>query len=402
MNPGYHYEEEELIKSYFIQGYTNTEILEYLRLHNIDISLSTLKRRLSSMQLRRRQLPGIPENRREVKAAIEEELGGSGCFIGYRKMWWRLKQKGLVVRRETVREMLVEFDPIGVETRREKKLRRRVYSGNGPNFIWHIDGHDKLKPYGFSIHGCIDGFSRRLIWLEVGPTNKKPEVIAKYYLDAIKQVGGVPRKVRSDDGTENCMIEAIHTFLRTNNNDEDAGLSSFLIGSSTSNQRIEAYWSHLDREGPGWWQNFFKDLRDLGLFNDADPVQVDCIRFCFMRVLRKELNEVAKSWNQHIISSSKFDNSGPRGRPDNMYFLPHLYQTEDYKLEVDSLDVDEFYNHASMVVQDTSEDFKEFATVVMNENGLLTPTNVREALNLYVALLHGVWKVAGQIKIFIS
>lgn len=387
MNPGYHYEEEELIKSYFIQGYTNTEILEYLRLHNIDISLSTLKRRLSSMQLRRRQLPGIPENRREVKAAIEEELGGSGCFIGYRKMWWRLKQKGLVVRRETVREMLVELDPIGVETRREKKLRRRVYSGNGPNFIWHIDGHDKLKPYGFSIHGCIDGFSRRLIWLEVGPTNKKPEVIAKYYLDAIKQVGGVPRKVRSDDGTENCMIEAIHTFLRTNNNDEDAGLSSFLIGSSTSNQRIEAYWSHLVREGPGWWQNFFKDLRDLGLFNDADPVQVDCIRFCFMRVLRKELNEVAKSWNQHIISSSKFDNSGPRGRPDNMYFLPHLYQTEDYKLEVDSLDVDEFYNHASMVVQDTSEDFKEFATVVMNENGLLTPTNVREALNLYVALL---------------
>ena len=387
MNPGYHYEEEELIKSYFIQGYTNTEILEYLRLHNIDISLSTLKRRLSSMQLRRRQLPGIPENRREVKAAIEEELGGSGCFIGYRKMWWRLKQKGLVVRRETVREMLVELDPIGVETRREKKLRRRVYSGNGPNFIWHIDGHDKLKPYGFSIHGCIDGFSRRLIWLEVGPTNKKPEVIAKYYLDAIKQVGGVPRKVRSDDGTENCMIEAIHTFLRTNNNDEDAGLSSFLIGSSTSNQRIEAYWSHLVREGPGWWQNFFKDLRDLGLFNDADPVQVDCIRFCFMRVLRKELNEVAKSWNQHIISSSKFDNSGPRGRPDNMYFLPHLYQTEDYKLEVDSLDVDEFYNHASMVVQDTSEDFKEFATLVMNENGLLTPTNVREALNLYVALL---------------
>ena len=26
MNPGHHYEEEELIKSYFNQGYTNTEI----------------------------------------------------------------------------------------------------------------------------------------------------------------------------------------------------------------------------------------------------------------------------------------------------------------------------------------------------------------------------------------
>ena len=295
-------------------------------------------------------------------------------------------KKGLIVKRETVRKLLVELDPVGVETRKKKRLRRRVYAGNGPNFIWHIDGHDKLKPYGFSIHGCIDGYSRRLIWLEVGPTNKNPEVVAKYYLDSIRQVGGIPRKIRSDDGTENCVIEAIHTFLRSSDNDEHAGLASFLIGSSTSNQRIEAYWSHLVKEGPGWWQNFFKDLRDLGLFNDTDPVQVDCIRFCFMSVLREELNQVAQSWNQHIISSSKFDNNGPRGRPDNMYFLPHLYETEDYKV-VDRQDIDEFDNHAAMTVQDTSEEFREFADVVMNGHGLAIPTNAREALNLYILLL---------------
>lgn len=62
--------------------------------------------------------------------------------------------------------------------------------------MWHIDGHDKLKPFGFSIHGCIDGFSRRLLWLEVASTNINAEVIAKYYLDAVKQVGGLPRKIR--------------------------------------------------------------------------------------------------------------------------------------------------------------------------------------------------------------
>ena len=27
----------------------------------------------------------------------------------------------------------------------------------GPDFVWHLDGYDKLKPYGFPIHGCIDG-----------------------------------------------------------------------------------------------------------------------------------------------------------------------------------------------------------------------------------------------------
>ena len=25
------------------------------------------------------------------------------------------------------------------------------------NYLWHIDGYDKLKVYGFAIHGDIDG-----------------------------------------------------------------------------------------------------------------------------------------------------------------------------------------------------------------------------------------------------
>ena len=28
----------------------------------------------------------------------------------------------------------------------------------GPNYVWHTDGLDKLKPYGFAVHGCIDGY----------------------------------------------------------------------------------------------------------------------------------------------------------------------------------------------------------------------------------------------------
>ena len=102
------------------------------------------------------------------------------------------------------------------------------------------------------MHEAIDGFSRRLIFKE-----------AKFYLHAVKQVGGLPRKVRSDDGTENSMVAAVHTFLRSSHSDEDAGLGCFLTGRSTANQRIEAYWSHLAKDGLGWWINFFKDLRDL-------------------------------------------------------------------------------------------------------------------------------------------
>ena len=167
------------------------------------------------------------------------------------------------------------------------------------------------------MHGYVDGFSRRLLWLEVGPTNNNPEVIAKFYLDTVKQLGGVPRKIRSDDGTKNSVIEALHTFLRSSHADENASPGCFNIGRSTANQRIESFWSQFVRDGPGWWIDFFKDMSDLGLFNSTDSVHQECIRFCFMPILRNELNEVAEMWNQHIIASSKFGNSsGLGGRPD--------------------------------------------------------------------------------------
>lgn len=381
----------ELVSQYFKQGYNNLEILEFLKHHGINISLSTLKRRLTSLGLSRSGFVSDDE----LRSAIEKELGRSGCFVGYRKMWARLRMKGIIVKRARVMTFLRELDPDGVESRRKKRLRRRAYYSKGPNFVWHTDGHDKLKPFGFSVHGCIDGFSRRLLWLEVGPTNKNPEVIAKYYLDAVKQLGGVPRKIRSDDGTENSTIEALQTFLRSSHNDENAGPGCFTIGRSTANQRIESYWSQFVKDGPGWWISFFKDLSDLGLFNSSDPVHLECIRFCFMQVLRNELHQVAEMWNQHLIASSKFGNSsGPRGRPDCMFFLPHLYNSEDYKVPVNPQELVEFIDESTMCPADCTEEFKEFASTVMNALGLNLPNDVNEALDVYVTLIKEVEKLS--------
>ena len=150
-----------------------------MKLHGVTISLSTLKSRIKLLNLSIRGTEPVTDE--EIRKAIKEELGGSGCFIGYRKMWARLKRKGISVSRDRIMEQLRDLDPEGVNSRKKKRLRRRAYHTNGPNYIWHTDGHDKLKPFGFSIHGCIDGFSRRLIWLEVSTTNKNPEVIAKYH-----------------------------------------------------------------------------------------------------------------------------------------------------------------------------------------------------------------------------
>jgi hypothetical protein len=61
------------------------------------------------------------------------------------------------------RLVLKAIDPVGVTLRSAHRLRRRTYINKGPNFAIHIDGYDKLKPFGVAIHGAIDGFSRYVL-----------------------------------------------------------------------------------------------------------------------------------------------------------------------------------------------------------------------------------------------
>ena len=81
------------------------------------------------------------------------------------------------------------LDPEGVFSCPRRVFRRRQYSVQGPNCMWHLDGYDKLKPFGFAIHGAINGYSRRILWLKVGQTNNGPMVVISYYLSCIRQIG---------------------------------------------------------------------------------------------------------------------------------------------------------------------------------------------------------------------
>ena len=106
-----------------------------------------------------------------------------------------------------------------------------------------------------------------------------------------------------------------------------------------------------------------------------------------MDILRDELHQVAQMWNQHIAPSKFANNNGPRGRPDVMFFLPHLFDAGDCKQEIDWDEVNEFYNNTLMCVKDFSDEFEEFALLVVKELGLSKPTNVKEAFDLYINLL---------------
>ena len=55
--------------------------------------------------------------------------------------------------------------------------------------------------------GCIDGFSRYIVWMEAYTTKNDPRVIADYFVSSAARLGGCPERLRADRGTENGHVE---------------------------------------------------------------------------------------------------------------------------------------------------------------------------------------------------
>ena len=131
-----------------------------------------------------------------------------------------------------------------------------------------------LKPYECPILGCICGYSRKIIWLEVDRSNNNPKIQSKVLR------GCYPECWRPSN---DCMIRlwkwkcvkfaAMWSYFWTDGADEFAGCKAQQYGSSPSNQRLEGRC------------NF----------------QMECLWFCFARIIKKELDSGGDHWNNHNI-----------------------------------------------------------------------------------------------------
>ena len=63
------------------------------------------------------------------------------------------------------------------------------------------------------IHGTINGFSRKVLWLKVLCSNNSPSVIGSIYFDCVKEMDGCPIKLICDLGTKNVLVAAMQTFF---------------------------------------------------------------------------------------------------------------------------------------------------------------------------------------------
>ena len=373
------------IKDYFHLGYSYQEIVDVLETrHNFAISIRHLKRILKDLNLyRRRHHVGV----NVTIINITREVGNSGSSFGYRLMHQKLRSKGINVHRETVRLCILQLDPDGVQQRTNRRFRRRVYISAGPNFLWHIDGYDKLKPF--------DGFSRKILWLFVSKTNNDPKVISSYFVKCIETLNFVPRCIRADRRTENVIVCGAQRFLRRNCNDDFSGKRSFLYGPSTRNQRIESWWSIFRKTRMNWWINFFKDLCDLNLYDPSIEVQVECMRFCFISLLQTELDEMLSLWNSHRIRNVR-NAECPPGKPDVLFHTARTQGVPNYSFPFSIEDLNLVKEHTTQpCLFGCSEEYSELFFFLMREHGLSTPNSVDSAKTLFLRLTWEIQNVQG-------
>lgn len=262
-------------------GMTHREIaLTLLDIHGYYISERHIRRVLSSNNLRRH---GPYSQIDDVFNFIQELLYGSSSYLGYRFLYHKCRAAGFLIPQEAVRLILQLLDPEGVAFRISRRLLRRRYYANGPNYIWHLDGYDKLVPFGIGISACVDGFSRYVIWAEAYKTNKNPRIVAGYYFQSVSELNACPNILRVDAGTENVTCLRLQQLFRENNGIVPDQCT--IVGASTANQRIESWWAMYRRGNAEFWISLFHNLQSSGQFI-GDDLDKELVRFFFLGIVQ--------------------------------------------------------------------------------------------------------------------
>ena len=137
-----------------------------------------------------------------------------------------------------------------------------------------LDGHDKLCGYQnstfpFGVYGCLDTFSRKLLYIFITYSNSNPLTIGKKYLEFLYEDGILPNYLRIDKGTETGKMATIHAYLTDKLGVMEDATYSVFFSPSTSN-KIERWWKELHER----LEKYFKtQLYDLIKSKDYDEVQ---------------------------------------------------------------------------------------------------------------------------------
>ena len=262
------------------------------------VSRWTLYRRIGDYDMQQMQrFTDISDE--DVDAIVKDYTSRHGNTTGEPYISGYFKSIGIYIQRRRVRESINRIDPLHSALRWGALISRRTYFVPWPNSLWHIDGHHSLIRWKFVIHGCIDGKSRKIMFLQCN-TNNRASTVLQLFLTSINNHDGYwPSRIRVDYGVENVLIcDAI-----TQKHGEGRG--SCIAGPSTRNQRIERLWRDVFRCVAAAFYYVFYALEQTGLLDVENPIHIFTLHLIYKPRINFSLGEFCRAHNDHRLSTEQ-------------------------------------------------------------------------------------------------
>ena len=175
---------QETLEMYLRYGLTRTKIAEIM-----GISRKTVTRRIDAFGLSD-SLPRYTSIENDTLDSVVQEILRDFPNCGIRRMKGFLSAQGIRLQWLKVRDAMWRVDPSGLllRTIQLNTIQRRAYYVPGTLALWHLDENHKLIRWGFVIHGCVDGYSRPVMFLHYS-TNNKAETVYNLFINAIEEHG---------------------------------------------------------------------------------------------------------------------------------------------------------------------------------------------------------------------
>ena len=148
------------------------------------------------------------------------------------------------------------------------------------------------------IHGGIDGFSRKIMFLRCS-TNNKASTVLQLFRSAV-ETHGLPSRVRGENGGENTQVAQ----FMFNHPLRGPGKASFISGRSVHNTRIERLWRDIFVGCTYIYYNLFYFMEEQGYLDINDERHILALHYVFEPRINSHLQQFANSWDNHPMSTA--------------------------------------------------------------------------------------------------